>query len=283
MFVLAQICTSLMCMVSRAARRLLLCQSPHRDFARPHLYQLSRDEPAPPIRIDMASPYASALISLSLSSDQPILRFGTFTLKSGRQSPYFFNFGLFNTGALLNSLASAFADAILVAHPAIGTSGAPADTPQVLFGPAYKGIPLVAAISTELARRGRDVSFCYNRKEAKTHGEGGSIVGATLRGKRVLIVDDVITAGTAIREAHKIVTAEGGITAGIIEALDREERGSGQLSTVQEVEKELGVNVTSVVRMRDIVEWLREQRKEEEVKGMESYRERYGVEEGATA
>lgn len=224
-----------------------------------------------------ASPYAATLISLSLSSSQPILRFGTFTLKSGRQSPYFFNFGLFNTGALLHSLSSAFADAIIAAYPTIGLPSASDDAPEVLFGPAYKGIPLVASISTELARRGRDVGYSYNRKEAKTHGEGGSIVGASLDGKRVLIVDDVITAGTAIREAHKVVVAERGTTVGIVEALDREERGAGDLSTVQEVEQELGVRVVSVVKMRDIVAWLGEQGRDGEMEAMEQYRKVYGV------
>ncbi|KAK4048567.1 orotate phosphoribosyltransferase [Microbotryomycetes sp. JL201] len=223
------------------------------------------------------SPYAAALIELSLKSEQPILRFGSFTLKSGRQSPYFFNFGLFNTGALLHSLSVAFADAIVAAYPAIGQrANAQSDTPQVLFGPAYKGIPLVASIATELARRGRDVGFAYNRKEAKAHGEGGSIVGASLNGQRVLIVDDVITAGTAIREAHKIVKAEGGLVAGIVEALDRQERGSGQASTVQEVEQELKVSVISVVKLRDIVDWLRQQGRQQELADMEEYRLRYG-------
>jgi orotate phosphoribosyltransferase len=223
------------------------------------------------------SPYAASLISLSLSSSQPILRFGSFTLKSGRLSPYFFNFGLFNSGSLLLSLTEAYTDAILDSFPLIGTPEAPEDYPSVLFGPAYKGIPLVAAISTELARRGRDVGFSYNRKEAKAHGEGGSIVGTPLKGKNVLIVDDVITAGTAIREAHKIVEGEGGKTSGIVEALDREEKGQGELSTVQEVEQALGVKVTSVVKMRDIVSWLKEQGKEEECKAMQEYRAKWGV------
>lgn len=221
------------------------------------------------------SPFASALIELSLSSPQPILRFGSFTLKSGRQSPYFFNFGLFNTGALLNALSCAFADAIVSAYPDIGNTD-DSRAPQILFGPAYKGIPLVASIATELAKRGRDIGFSYNRKEAKAHGEGGSIVGASLAGKRVLIVDDVITAGTAIREAHRIVTAEGGIVTGVVEALDREERGSGQLSTVQEVEQEFQVAVTSVVKLTDIVAWLREKGRETELSEMETYRGLYG-------
>lgn len=224
------------------------------------------------------SPYAASLISLSLNSSQPILRFGSFTLKSGRQSPYFFNFGLFNTGALLLSLTEAYTDAILDAFPHIGTPEASPSDPTILFGPAYKGIPLVASISTELARRGRDVGFSYNRKEKKAHGEGGSIVGSALKDQHVLIVDDVITAGTAIREAYKIVEAEGGKTAGIVEALDREEKGQqGDLSTVQEVEQALGVKVTSVVKMRDIVAWLKEQGREAECKAMQEYRAQWGV------
>ncbi|BGP19951.1 orotate phosphoribosyltransferase [Rhodosporidiobolus nylandii] len=206
-----------------------------------------------------------------------ILRFGEFTLKSGRSSPYFFNFGLFNSGSLLLALSAAFADAILDAYPTIGTPEGADSAPQVLFGPAYKGIPLVAAIATELARRGHEIGYSYNRKEKKDHGEGGNMVGAPLKGQRVLIVDDVITAGTAIREAAKIVEAEGGKTVGIAEALDREERGQGELSTVQEVEKELAVKVTSVVKMRDIVAWLKEQGKLDEMKAMEEYRAKWGI------
>ncbi|GAA6054788.1 hypothetical protein JCM3770_007434 [Rhodotorula araucariae] len=221
--------------------------------------------------------YATSILETALAADQPILRFGSFTLKSGRQSPYFFNFGLFNTGSLLLALATAFADAILDAYPDLGLPSAGDDVPKVLFGPAYKGIPLVAAIAAELARRGRDIGYSYNRKEKKDHGEGGSIVGAPLSGQRVLIVDDVITAGTAIREAHKIVEGEGGKTAGLIVALDREERGAGELSTVQEVEHDLGVKVTSVVKMRDIVAWLREKGKLDETKAMEEYRAKWGV------
>lgn len=226
------------------------------------------------------SPYASSLISLSLSSSQPILRFGSFTLKSGRQSPYFFNFGLFNSGSLLLSLTRAYTDAILESFPSIGLPQTDDTTPDCLFGPAYKGIPLVSSIVTELARRGRDVGFSYNRKEVKNHGEGGSIVGTPLSGKKVLIVDDVITAGTAIREAHKIVEAEGGKTVGIVEALDREERGTqpgSELSTVQEVEQALGVKVTSVVKMRDIVSWLQEQGRDQECQAMKEYRDQWGV------
>lgn len=222
----------------------------------------------------MAAPYAATLIELSLSTAKPILQFGSFTLKSGRLSPYFFNFGLFDTGALLLSLSAAFADAILLAYPDLGLSG---DGPTVLFGPAYKGIPLVAAISTELARRGRNIGYAYNRKEAKTHGEGGSIVGSSLLDARVLIIDDVITAGTAIRQAYEIVKACGGKVVGIVEALDREERGTGTMSTVQEVEQELDVKVVSVVKMRDITAWLGSQGRTADVAKMEEYRKVYGI------
>ncbi|SCV73063.1 BQ2448_6988 [Microbotryum intermedium] len=245
-------------------------------------YSSTRNSMATSCTTSSSSPYAATLISTSLASEQPILRFGSFTLKSGRQSPYFFNFGLFNTGTLLLSLSGAFADAIIAAFPSIGLAPAASsshddNSPQVVFGPAYKGIPLVAAISTELARRGRDIGYSYNRKEAKTHGEGGSIVGADLRGKRVLIIDDVITAGTAIRQAHQIVLAEQGHTVGIVEALDREERGVGSLSTVQEIEQELRIPVVSVVKMQDIVAWLDGQHRGAEKLAMEAYRQEYGV------
>lgn len=219
----------------------------------------------------------AAFITLALQHE--ILRFGSFTLKSGRQSPYFFNFGLFNSGSLLNALAIAFADAIIAQYPLIGLPEGSEDltNPQVLFGPAYKGIPLVATIATELARRGRDVGYSYNRKEAKSHGEGGSIVGAPLSNKRCLIIDDVITAGTAIREAHLIVKAQGGLMVGIVEALDREERGTGVMSTVQEVEEELKIKVVSVVKMRDITAWLGAQGRTDEMSQMEDYRKVYGI------
>ena len=231
-----------------------------------------------PLRIrEMASSYAVSIIELSLASKKPILQFGSFTLKSGRQSPYFFNFGLFDSGPLLLTLSEAFADAIIAAHPTIGLESATSTTPTVLFGPAYKGIPLVATIATELARRGRDIGYSYNRKEAKTHGEGGSIVGASLQGAVVLIIDDVITAGTAIRQAYEIVKACGGVVGGIVEALDREERGSGTMSTVQEVEEELKVKVTSVVKMRDIVAWLKSKGRDLEMANMEEYRKQYGI------
>lgn len=223
------------------------------------------------------SNHAENIINLAL--DNGILLFGSYTLKSKRISPYFFQFGLFDSGKLLLALSEAFADAIIQAYPSIGLESAKADetTPTVLFGPAYKGIPLVATIATELARRGRDIGYSYNRKEAKTHGEGGSIVGATLVGARVLIIDDVITAGTAIRQAFEIVKASGGTTVGIVAALDREERGSGPTSTVQEVEEDLKVGVVSVVKMRDIVAWLKSNGREDDVVKMEAYRKEYGI------
>jgi orotate phosphoribosyltransferase len=196
-----------------------------------------------------------------------VLRFGEFTLKSGRRSPYFFNAGLFNTGRALAELGRHYADAIeRVAWPF-----------DVLFGPAYKGIPLVAAASIALAdRHGRDVPWAFNRKEAKAHGEGGSIVGAPLRG-RVLIVDDVITAGTAIRESIDIITAAGAQPVGVVLALDRQERGTGQLSAVQEVEQTLRLPVTSILRLADLIEYLEKSGNASQLAATRAYRAQYGV------
>jgi orotate phosphoribosyltransferase len=196
-----------------------------------------------------------------------VLRFGEFKLKSGRLSPYFFNAGLFSTGRALAELGRHYADAI-------ARSGWQFD---VLFGPAYKGIPLVASASIALADRyGRDVPWAFNRKEAKDHGEGGSIVGAPLRG-RVLIVDDVITAGTAIREAIEIITAAGGQPAGVVLALDRQERGSGQLSAVQEIEQTLQLPVTSILRLADLIEYLEQAGNADQLAATRAYRAQYGV------
>jgi len=196
-----------------------------------------------------------------------VLRFGEFKLKSGRLSPYFFNAGGFNTGRALAELGRHYADAI-------ERSGWKFD---VLFGPAYKGIPLVAATSVALAdQHGRDVPWAFNRKEAKDHGEGGSVVGAPLRG-RVLIVDDVITAGTAIREAIEIITAAGGQPVGVVLALDRQERGTGQLSAVQEVEQALHLPVTSILRLADLIEYLEHSGNEAQLAATRAYRAQYGV------
>lgn len=196
-----------------------------------------------------------------------VLRFGEFKLKSGRLSPYFFNAGLFNTGRALAELGRHYADAI-------ERSGWQFD---VLFGPAYKGIPLVASASIALADRyGRDVPWAFNRKEAKDHGEGGRIVGAPLRG-RVLIVDDVITAGTAIREAIEIITAAGGQPAGVVLALDRQERGTGQLSAVQEVEQTLHLPVTSILQLADLIDYLEQAGNASQLAATRAYRAQYGV------
>jgi len=197
-----------------------------------------------------------------------VLRFGDFTLKSGRISPYFFNAGLFNTGTHLARLGQSYAQAI-------SDSGIGFD---VLFGPAYKGIPLAAAASIALAERhGHDVPWCFNRKEAKDHGEGGNLVGAGLDG-RVLIIDDVITAGTAIRESVDIIRAAGAQLAGVVIALDRQERGRGERSAIQEVEDTLGVPVISIIRLDHLLEYLRQHPdRTEDVKRIVSYREQYGV------
>lgn len=211
--------------------------------------------------------YKQAFIELALA--RGALRFGRFTLKSGRESPYFFNAGLFNTGAALAELGACYADAITA-------SGREFD---VLFGPAYKGIPLATATAVALAERhGRDLPWVFNRKEAKDHGEGGNLVGAPLAG-RVLIVDDVITAGTAIRESLEIIAAAGAQAGGVVLALDRQERGRGERSAVQEVEREFGLPVTSIVTLADLMAHLeaREGAEAEHLAALQAYRARYGV------
>ncbi|MBL8247731.1 MAG: orotate phosphoribosyltransferase [Candidatus Competibacter sp.] len=197
-----------------------------------------------------------------------VLRFGEFTLKSGRISPYFFNAGLFNSGAALARLGRCYAAAIMDAGLNF----------DVLFGPAYKGIPLAAAVAIALAEHhGHDAPWCFNRKEAKDHGEGGLIVGAPLKG-RVLIVDDVITAGTAIRETMQILNAHGAIPAGVIIALDRQERGQGELSAVQEVERAHGIAVTGIVTLADLVAYLAERPDyAAHLDAMQAYRAQYGI------
>ncbi|MGB5607227.1 MAG: orotate phosphoribosyltransferase [Gammaproteobacteria bacterium] len=197
-----------------------------------------------------------------------VLRFGDFTLKSGRVSPYFFNAGLFNTGAQLALLGRFYAQAIM-------DSGIEFD---VLFGPAYKGIPLAATTAIALAdHHQRDVPWCFNRKETKAHGEGGNLVGADLAGK-VLIIDDVITAGTAIREAVEIIRTAGATLTGAVIALDRQERGKQQQSAIQEVEETFAMTVTSIVTLQQLLEYLRaipEQR--DNAAKIQAYRDQYGV------
>ena len=197
-----------------------------------------------------------------------VLRFGEFTLKSGRLSPYFFNAGLFNSGRALAQLGRFYAAAIQHA-------GIEFDT---LFGPAYKGIPLVAATAIGLAdTQGLDMPWCFNRKEIKDHGEGGSIVGAPLQG-RVLIIDDVITAGTAIREAMSLIQAQGAQAAGVVIALDRQEKGQGEISAIQEVERLYGIPVISIARLEELTTYLSEQTElRTHLPAVQAYRQRYGV------
>ena len=199
--------------------------------------------------------------------DAGVLRFGEFKTKAGRLSPYFFNAGLFDDGAKLGRLAQFYAQALLA-------SGMQFD---MVFGPAYKGIPLGAAVVIELARLGRNVPFAYNRKEAKDHGEGGTLVGAPLRG-RVLILDDVISAGTSVRESVNIIAREEAALAGVVIALDRMERGQGELSAVQEVNLAYGVPVISVARLDDLIDYLSGSPElAGKLSAVAAYREEYGI------
>lgn len=205
---------------------------------------------------------------LDFALDVGVLRFGQFTLKSGRVSPYFFNAGLFNRGSSLARLGGFYAQAIV-------DSGIQFD---VLYGPAYKGIPLAAVTAAALYdQHGIDVPYAFNRKEAKDHGEGGSIVGHPLEG-RILIIDDVITAGTAIRESMDVIHAQGATPAGVVIALDRQERGTGARSAIQEVENDYNMPVAAIVRLQHLVEYLSEKpNAEEALQQIRAYREEYGV------
>ena len=197
-----------------------------------------------------------------------VLRFGSFKLKSGRESPYFFNAGLFNTGEAIAAVGRAYAAAVIESDVAF----------DMLFGPAYKGIPLVTAAAAALAEHhGLNVPFASNRKEAKDHGEGGRIVGSPLQG-RVLIVDDVITAGTAARESIKLIRGANAHPAGVVLALDRQERGAkSPLSAVQEVSEQFGIPVIPIVNLADLMEHLRASGQALELAGMAAYRDRYGL------
>ena len=209
--------------------------------------------------------FRQEFIEFALASK--VLRFGEFTTKAGRLSPYFFNAGLFNDGQSLGRLAEFYAKAV-------EAGGVRFD---MLFGPAYKGIPLVAAISVALAQRGRNFPFAYNRKEAKDHGEGGSIVGAPLAGQ-VLIVDDVISAGTSVRESVQLIRAAGATPAGVLIALDRQERGLGELSAVQEVQRDYGIPVIAVAGLRDLMAFLVHHPEFSSYQtAVALYREQYGV------
>lgn len=209
--------------------------------------------------------YRRDFIRFCLASE--VLRFGSFVTKSGRPSPYFFNAGLFNTGARLDRLAEFYA-------LAIRASGIEYD---MVFGPAYKGIVLAAAASMALARHGRDVPYAFNRKETKDHGEGGAVVGAPLAGG-VLIVDDVMTAGTAVRESVAIIRAAGARPAGVAVCLDRMERGTGALSAVEEVEQQYGIPVVAIATLDDLLGYLEgEPGYEESLEAIAAYRQQYGV------
>jgi len=211
------------------------------------------------------SDYKAEFLEFAIASQ--VLCFGEFKTKAGRMSSYFFNAGLFNDGAKLKRLGEFYAKAIV-------DSGIAFD---VLFGPAYKGIPLAASIAIALAGMGRNVPYAYNRKEAKDHGEGGTVVGATLTG-RVLIVDDVISAGTSVRESVDLIRASGAEPAGVVIALDRMERATGEKSAVQEVREQYGIPVVAVVTLDNLVEFLeRDAKRQTELQAVAAYREKYGV------
>ena len=236
--------------------------------------------------------YKSTLLALLLKAS--VLSFGTYTLKSGRTSPYFFNSSLVHTAPLLRALASAYTS-VLSSPPYSLLSGTEGDStsadgslkPQfdVLFGPAYKGIPLCAAVLTELAHRGRNfdgVSYSFNRKESKAHGEGGILVGAPLRGKRVVVIDDVMTAGTALREAVSIITTQGGRVVGVVLLLTRQERVSDEepRSAMRMAEDELGIPVRAVLKFEDLIGVMEageiDGAGEEQLSRLKVYREKYG-------
>ena len=206
-----------------------------------------------------------ALIELALA--RGVLKFGEFTLKSGRISPYFFNAGLFNDGEALSLLASGYAKQLMSC-----------DGVGVIFGPAYKGIPLAAVTASALwHEHGVNVPWAFNRKEAKDHGEGGLLVGAPVAGQQVWILDDVITAGTAIREVMTILNTAGATVAGVLVALDRQECGQGELSAIQEVEKEFGIPVHALITMADLMAYLEQNNRADDLAKMQDYRAKYGI------
>ena len=210
--------------------------------------------------------YQKEFIEFALSSQ--VLRFGEFTLKSGRVSPYFFNAGLFNTGEALAKLGQYYAQALTDSSVQF----------DVLFGPAYKGIPLASSCAVALATQHNiNTPYSFNRKEAKDHGEGGNIVGAPLKGK-VLIIDDVITAGTAIREAMDIISNVGAQAAGVLIALDRQEKGKGELSAIQEVEQQYNIPVSSIIKLADLIEYIKVKDEfKQHLPSVEAYRKEYGI------
>ena len=207
---------------------------------------------------------------IALACDKGVLRFGEFITKAGRKSPYFFNAGLFNDGASFGALCGFYARSIVAAKL----------DANMLFGPAYKGIPLVAGTAMRLAEMGVNLPYCFNRKEAKDHGEGGNLVGAPLSG-RVLILDDVISAGTSVREAVEIIRANGAIPAGVVIALDRMERGTGALSAVQEVRAQYDMPVVAVATLNDLIDYLGDSEDlNANLNAVKAYRTEYGVSAG---
>ncbi|ANP75017.1 orotate phosphoribosyltransferase [Vibrio crassostreae] len=205
---------------------------------------------------------------IEFALEKEVLKFGEFTLKSGRKSPYFFNAGLFNTGRDLARLGRFYA-------AALADSGIEFD---VLFGPAYKGIPIATTTAVALAdHHDVDTPYCFNRKEAKNHGEGGNLVGSALEG-RIMLVDDVITAGTAIRESMEIIQANGADLAGVLVAIDRQEKGKGELSAIQEVERDFGCAIISIVSLTDLVTFLEEKGTDAaHLESVKAYRAQYGI------
>lgn len=205
---------------------------------------------------------------IEFAINKQVLKFGEFTLKSGRSSPYFFNAGLFNTGRDLALLGRFYAQALV-------DSGIDFD---LIFGPAYKGIPIATTTVVALAdHHDRDVPYCFNRKEAKTHGEGGTLVGSPLQGK-IMLVDDVITAGTAIRESMEIIAAHQATLAGVLISLDRQERGRGAISAIQEVERDYGCKVISIITLKDLIAYLEEQPEmADHLIAVRAYRSEFGI------
>ncbi|EEO06955.1 orotate phosphoribosyltransferase [Vibrio cholerae] len=214
----------------------------------------------------MMKAYQREFIEFAL--EKQVLKFGEFTLKSGRKSPYFFNAGLFNTGRDLARLGRFYAAALV-------DSGIEFD---VLFGPAYKGIPIATTTAVALAdHHDVDTPYCFNRKEAKNHGEGGNLVGSKLEG-RIMLVDDVITAGTAIRESMELIQANNADLAGVLVAIDRQEKGKGELSAIQEVERDFGCAVISIVSLTDLITYLEQQgNNTEHLEAVKAYRAQYGI------
>ncbi len=205
---------------------------------------------------------------IEFALEKEVLKFGEFTLKSGRKSPYFFNAGLFNTGRDLARLGRFYA-------AALADSGIEFD---VLFGPAYKGIPIATTTAVALAdHHNLDTPYCFNRKEAKDHGEGGNLVGSALQG-RIMLVDDVITAGTAIRESMEIIAANGADLAGVLVAIDRQEKGKGELSAIQEVERDFNCQIISIISLTDLISYLEEKGgNSDHLAAVKAYREQYGI------